>query len=707
MPPVINSNEFLESVRRSGVLDDKALDTFVQENYPDGNLPEKSGELTEALIDKGLMTKFQVELLQKNPQQKLFINGKYKLLDRLGAGGMGMVFLAEHKVMRRKVAMKVLPASFAKDQSAVERFHREARACAALDHPNIVRAHDVDQDGKMHFLVIEYVEGASLHDIIRDEGPMDIRKAADCIRQAALGLQHAHESGLVHRDIKPANLMVTRGPAGAADRPATVKILDFGLARLVSELRPGGTLTEDGSVMGTADYMAPEQANDPHHADIRADVYSLGCVLYQLLAGQPPFPTGSWIQRLRAHQTESPRPLTALRPDVPAPVARVVEKMMAKDPAQRYQTPLEVAQALPTQELLTRWQNEQATLAGPAHPGAPPPDRPATRSRRRLLVAAGVLLALAALAYGFGGTVIRYATNKGELVVEVDNPDVEVKVVQGGVAVTDKTTNRRFELTAGGGEVEVYEPASGLRLTTKKFTLTRGQKVIVNVSHEVAQARAIRPAATEQDLAGDWNGGTGDWGSMTIRADADGYTGTYTGGTTDGKPGTFRFKKSGPETYAGEWWQSDKKHHGPLELEVSRDRRHFIVSWKSETDPAYHGLSHWKQIKADVPARAPDDLSGLWDGGRGVWGKVLLIATTEGYTGIFTEGSSDGYPGRIRFKKSGPEAFVGEWWETDRKRQGSVEIDVVRGGQRLLVGYDVKAGEGAGHRFSNPWTRLD
>jgi Tol biopolymer transport system component len=275
---------------------------------------------------------------------------RYRVLGLLGVGGMGAVYKAEHQLMERPVALKVINRGLLDNAAALERFRREVKAAARLAHPNIVTAHDADQAGDLHFLVMEYVEGQSLARLGQERGPLPVAEACDYVQQAALGLQHAFEKGMVHRDIKPANLM--RTPSGQ------VKVLDFGLARFARESGPapgvpgeaaaaeGGLLTQVGTVMGTPDYIAPEQVTDPHTADIRADIYSLGCTLYDLLAGHAPFPEGTAVQKVLAHAQQKPRPLTEFRKDVPWRLARVVDRMMAKDPRHRYQTPAEVAQAL-------------------------------------------------------------------------------------------------------------------------------------------------------------------------------------------------------------------------------------------------------------------------------------------------------------------------------------------------------------------------
>jgi serine/threonine protein kinase len=274
---------------------------------------------------------------------------RYRIQELLGTGGMGSVYKAEHRMMERLVALKVISPSLIANPDAVQRFHLEVKAAARLSHPNIVTAFDADQAGHLHFLVMEFVEGLSLAQVIEKRGPLPIAHACEYIRQTALGLQHAFEQGMVHRDIKPQNLMLT--PKGR------VKILDFGLARFASETSkagltrdtvsaPNSRLTLAGSIVGTPDYIAPEQVTDAHTADIRADIYSLGCTFYDLLTGRPPFPEGNTLQKMMAHIEESPCPVRTLRQEVSLELVCVLGRMMAKDPAERYQTPGEVARAL-------------------------------------------------------------------------------------------------------------------------------------------------------------------------------------------------------------------------------------------------------------------------------------------------------------------------------------------------------------------------
>ncbi len=302
---------------------------------------------------------------------ELLRHPRYEVLDLLGAGGMGVVFKARHLLMDRIVALKVIHRHLTSRPDLVERFRQEVQAAARLSHPNIVTAYDAEQVESLHVLVMEYVEGRTLDRILAERGPLPPEEVCEYMRQAALGLQQAFEMGLVHRDIKPHNLMLT--PRGV------VKVLDFGLARLDHETAED-RLTPVEGMLGTVDYLAPEQARSPQQADIRADIYSLGCTAYHLLAGRPPLGNRTIPEKLLAHQEGATRPLRQVRPTVPEGVSAVVEKMMARDPARRYQTPAEVEQAL------------AGVLAGIA------PRRP---HRRRVLAAlvAGAGLGLPLLAW--------------------------------------------------------------------------------------------------------------------------------------------------------------------------------------------------------------------------------------------------------------------------------------------------------------------
>jgi serine/threonine-protein kinase len=299
--------------------------------------------LAKELLRRGWLTPYQANQLLQGHGDDLVL-GPYLLLERLGEGGMGQVFKARNSKLGRLVALKVIHPECLADPDSVRRFQREIRAGAQLDHPNVVRAYDAGEAGSRHFLVMEFVAGTDLKRLVDRRGPLPVAEACEYARQAALGLQHAHERGLVHRDIKPSNLLLAVGGPAAG----VVKVLDLGLVRRARQAdgESSSTLTEEGWVVGTPDYLAPEQASDPRKADARSDLYSLGCTLYFLLAGRPPFPFGSPTDKVIKHAMLDPLPVEQLRPDVPPALAAVLRKLMAKRPEDRYQTPAELAAAL-------------------------------------------------------------------------------------------------------------------------------------------------------------------------------------------------------------------------------------------------------------------------------------------------------------------------------------------------------------------------
>src|SRR5262245_16028595 len=337
MPAPASAEEFLDLVYKSRVADEKRLSACLEKLHANGEFPSDPGHLANLLISDGILTEFQADNLLEG-RYRGFAIGKYKILGRIGSGGMGQVYLCEHPLMRRRVAVKVLPPAKAADESARERFYREARAAATLDHPNIVHAYDIDQDSKFLFLVMEYVDGADLQDIVTSSGPLEVARACHYIQQTALGLEHARRQGLVHRDIKPGNILV--------DRSGTAKILDMGLALFFNDAGDNLTKEFDENVLGTTDYLAPEQAIDSHGVDCRADVYSLGATFYFLLTGRTPFGEGTVAQKLLWHTHRTPQPISDWRQGVPPELEAIIFKMMAKQPADRYQTPGAVAEAL-------------------------------------------------------------------------------------------------------------------------------------------------------------------------------------------------------------------------------------------------------------------------------------------------------------------------------------------------------------------------
>jgi serine/threonine protein kinase len=322
--------------------------------------------LAKELIQRQLLTAWQVQMVLKNRAAELLL-GSYVLLDMLGEGGMGKVYKARHQLMGRVVALKVIRQERLTNQEAVRRFQREIQAAAQLSHPNVVLAYDADQIGDIHFFAMEYVDGIDLGRLVKDKGPLPIREACDYIRQAAHGLQHAHERGLIHRDIKPTNLLLTMSReetvraalsgviatstasrSGSEPIPGVVKILDLGLARLqeTGDGEAPSRLTHEGFVIGTPDFLAPEQARNASKVDIRADIYALGGTLFYLLTGQVPYPGGTPTEKLLKHAIDPVPEVQQLRPEAPEEVAALLRRLMAKRPDERFQVPGELAVAL-------------------------------------------------------------------------------------------------------------------------------------------------------------------------------------------------------------------------------------------------------------------------------------------------------------------------------------------------------------------------
>ena len=332
-------DSFLDLVRRSELVDRDQLNRVLLalKEEAHGEPIHDTEFVASRLVEAGLLSRWQADRLLEGRYKGFFLE-KYKLLGHLGTGGMSSVYLAEHVLMHRRVAIKVLPKQRVNNTSYLARFRREAEAIAALDHRNVVRAYDIGNVNDIHYMVMEYVEGQDLQTLVKEQGVLDYARAADFIRQAAAGLEHAHRAGLIHRDIKPANLLV--------DRHNVVKVLDLGLARFTREDQASLTVAYDENVLGTADYLAPEQAIDSHGVDARADIYSLGCSLYFLMTGSPPFPDGTLPQRLMMHQKSPPPDIRDRRPDAPDDLLEICLKMMAKKPSARYQSAQEVADAL-------------------------------------------------------------------------------------------------------------------------------------------------------------------------------------------------------------------------------------------------------------------------------------------------------------------------------------------------------------------------
>ncbi len=338
--------------------------------------------LARALVQRDWLTVYQVNQVLAGHAATLGL-GPYRILDRLGQGGQSQVFKARHTEYGWLTALKVIRSELLESLPARQQFLQEMEAMAQLDHPNVIQFFDADQCGDTFYCAMEYVEGTDLGKLVRLAGPQTPAAAAEYVRQAAVGLQHAHERNLIHRDIKPVNLILThpsQEPAGgqATEPPAPlVKILDWGLASLRPPSHKAGPGGAGGAIIGTADYLSPEQAKNADAADIRSDIYSLGCTLYYLLTGQPPFPGNSLAMKVIQHQTAAPAPVEPFNPEVTTAFAAIVGRMMAKRPEDRYQTPAAVALAL--KPFCRKPAGASATPARSSLPPRPPQPCDATR----------------------------------------------------------------------------------------------------------------------------------------------------------------------------------------------------------------------------------------------------------------------------------------------------------------------------------------
>jgi serine/threonine protein kinase len=336
---VVNAEKFLELVKKSQLAEADQLETALARIriQHSGQLPGDALKLAECLQQEKIITGWHAEKLLQGKYKGFFL-GKYKLLGHIGSGGMSSVYLAEHTMMRDYRAIKVLPPSKMVKSSYLARFQQEAKAIASLNHPNIVRAYDIDNQGDTHYIVMEYVAGDDLQTLVKKKGPLPVAVVANYIMQAAHGLQHAHDCGLIHRDVKPANFLLGKN--------GVVKLLDLGLALFTDEGKASLTIDHNDKVLGTADYLAPEQALNSHGVDQRADLYGLGCTMYYLLTGQPPFPDGSIAQRIAKHQKIMPTEIRKLRPDCPGELEGICWKLIQKDPNYRYSSAQQAAEVL-------------------------------------------------------------------------------------------------------------------------------------------------------------------------------------------------------------------------------------------------------------------------------------------------------------------------------------------------------------------------
>lgn len=336
--------DFGRSLVDLGLMTPRAFDSFLR-GLSGGGRPPDGESLARALIQAGKLTRYQASAIYQG-KAKILAIGPYIVLDRLGKGGMGVVFKARHRDFLDLVALKILTPSSSRNADSVRRFRREARLLARLEHPNLVTAHDIGEHGGVHFLVMDHVDGIDLDQLVKAGGRMRPAKAVELVIQAARGLGAAHHRRVVHRDLKPANIMV--------EGKGTVRVLDLGLARVIGagaaadgqDSTLDGGLTGTGIIMGTVDYLSPEQSKDAKRVDHRADIYSLGCTFHYMLTGIPPYPRETVMQRLLAHHQDEIPSLRTLRPEIPRALDVAFRRMMAKDPGHRQQSMAKVIESL-------------------------------------------------------------------------------------------------------------------------------------------------------------------------------------------------------------------------------------------------------------------------------------------------------------------------------------------------------------------------
>jgi eukaryotic-like serine/threonine-protein kinase len=351
-------DEFVKTLRKSALVADDRINSFL-ENHPQAGNPT---DLAKSMIQAELITAFQAEQLLQGKTRGYDL-GRYRILKKLGGGSTGIVFLGEHLVMKHRVAIKVLSNNHMQTEpTALARFRREARAASSLQHPNIVKTIDLDEDDGRHYLVMEYVEGTAL-DVIGKRQPVPITEVVNFMIQAMDGLQHIYTSGLVHRDLKPGNLLL--------DKQGVVKILDLGLARFIDDNRGDNITIQQGQmILGTLDFMAPEQADKSSEVDIRADIYSMGSTMYYMLCGQSPVPDGPMTSKIIALQFQTAKPIRQMRSEVDSELESIMNKMMAKEPKNRYQQPRECKEAL-QQWLEKRRGSQSGTTTTATYPVEP------------------------------------------------------------------------------------------------------------------------------------------------------------------------------------------------------------------------------------------------------------------------------------------------------------------------------------------------
>ncbi|WP_298866587.1 LamG-like jellyroll fold domain-containing protein [uncultured Gimesia sp.] len=539
----ITLEEFVAQLDESGIFSAADTATF-QETQ--GEASKTAEDLAKLLVKHKKVTRLQAKFVFQGKGKQLLL-GNYLILDKIGAGGMGDVYLAEHRRMKRQVALKTLPAAMTKDTQSIQRFQREVQAAAKLTHPNIVAAYDADEAKGVHYFVMEYVEGIDLSAVVKKKGVLKVDLAVDYILQAAKGLKFAHNKGVIHRDIKPANMLL--------DKEGTIKILDMGLARIEDEAHeiPATQLTQDGSVMGTVDYMAPEQAKDTHTADARSDIYSLGCSLHYLLTGESVYRGSTMVNRIMAHQNDPIPSLTGKHILISQDVDAVFQKMVAKKPEDRFQSMSEVISAIqacgglksasssptisssstissePSDVALAEFLQNQKMASSPTvamtaekplvddtqeTPASdflnntlggttfkPLPKRKKSIGKRGWIAVGTVLASLILLA----GIVLKVDTAAGTIILEIDQPELAGAVVsvddQQKITIKTGEGTEPIEVVADEKTHTLQVTKGGFETFTKQFTVKAGGKETIKVRLEpLAVVKSVPPAKSQYAL---------------------------------------------------------------------------------------------------------------------------------------------------------------------------------------------------------------
>jgi formylglycine-generating enzyme required for sulfatase activity/serine/threonine protein kinase len=524
-------SQFVKSLAASGLMSADEIEVFI-ERLPPEKKPDDGAELARELVRQGKLTKFQAQAIYQGKAKGLIL-GDYVVLDRIGEGGMGQVYKAEHRTMERVVALKTLPSAATKSELAVQRFHREVKVAARLSHPNIVTAYDAGESQGVHYLVMEHVEGSDLSVLVRTNGTLTVQQALNYILQAARGLEYAHAENVIHRDIKPSNLLL--------DRKGTVKVLDMGLARLNQAVGPydetaDETLTGTGQAMGTIDFMPPEQAENTKSADERSDIYSLGCSLYYLLTGRAIFDGDTVVMKLLAHREAEIPLLRAERPNVPEKLDLIYQKMVAKRPDDRYGSMTEVIAELEEcaaprpeqfdetvdlegQRLSSPLVATQPVIASertPADESLPldlpvispvddsRPARPKQVKLNRQQIIYGSMVAVVCFLLLFLGVVFTLKTPEGTLVVTVDEPDAEVLVDDEKVTIKSPG-EESIEIEVMEGKHTLRVRKGGFQTFTEEFAIESGGKETISVELRPVERKVeARPKPVATSAGGNW-----------------------------------------------------------------------------------------------------------------------------------------------------------------------------------------------------------